>query len=885
MDNGLTTETRRCDVCGATVRLGESICVSCFLNQGLQADREGSAEIFERILAEADVADTAWRIGNYQVIKEIGRGGMGAVFLARRADEQYQKQVAIKLIKRGMDTDSVLRHFRNERQILAAFDHPNIARLYDGGTTDTGLPYFVMEYVEGLPIDEYCEKHNLSTAERLTLFRQVCGAVSYAHRHLVIHRDIKRSNVLITADGVPKLLDFGIAKILQQGDGAESMATMTGMRLMTPEYASPEQLRGEPVTTATDVYSLGVVLYELLTGQLPYRVANRLPNEIARAVTDTEPQKPSTAGKAGKPKSDPSRTGIFRNPKHLRGDLDNIVLMALRKEPERRYQSVEQFSNDIRRHLQALPVIARRDTVGYRAAKFVRRNKVATAAATVVFLTLIGGIVATTWQAHRATSEKLRAERRFNEVRQLAHSVLFDYHDAIKNLPGATQVRERLLKDGLTYLDRLAHEASGDPALQRELAAAYERLGDVRGETYTANLGDRAGAADSYMKALKIREALVATAPRDVENRRALAASYRRIGNQLRSTAETAHGRDDLRRSIAICSELTTEHPANDDLQRELGESCNSLGLALESDGDMPGALDNHRRALNIYGKLLAKNPASAEDRRALSRSYENIGRALFLNNDPAGALDHNQKALGLRQGLVEEDPTNADYQRILGVSYQNNGDYNAWLKNIPAALESFRKKLQIDEASYRADPANIQARDDLGYCCARLGDLLAESGDREHAIPYYQRALELREKAAAADPQDLEFRYAIAAIRAHLADALAKIGNVDAARDECEKTATDLSRAVGQRLNVDVRRSLVIAGMGLGDAYSTLAVHKSVAAPAKYWQAARDNYQYALDIFQDLRRAGAIDAEEIAEIDKLAAKVAECDTKLKDNR
>src|ERR1700730_6849802 len=283
---------------------------------------------------------------------------MGTVFLAERADDEYRKQVAIKLIKRGMDTDSVLRRFRNERQILAGFDHPNIARLFDGGTTADGLPYFVMEYIEGLPIDEYCNKRALSIPERLKLFREVCAAVSYAHRHLVIHRDIKRSNILVTAEGVPKLLDFGIAKILQSGDGAPTFATMTGLRLMTPEYASPEQVRGQPVTTASDVYSLGVILYELLTGQFPYRFASQTPRDIERAITTTQPEKPSTAIA----RSDGNSKFEIRNSKFLKGDLDNIVLTALRKEPERRYQSVEQFSEDIRRHLEARPIVAGTDT-------------------------------------------------------------------------------------------------------------------------------------------------------------------------------------------------------------------------------------------------------------------------------------------------------------------------------------------------------------------------------------------------------------------------------------------------------------------------------------------------------------------------------------------
>src|SRR5205823_4821416 len=274
-------------------------------------------------------------IGAYRIVREIGRGGMGAVYLAERADRQYEKQVAIKLIKRGMDTDSVLRHFRDERQILAGFDHPNIARLFDAGTTPDGLPYFVMEYIEGLPLDQYCDKQRLSITDRLKLFREVCSAVSYAHRHLVIHRDIKRSNILVTPEGAPKLLDFGIAKVLQAGAAPEALVTSTGLRLMTPEYASPEQVRGQPVTTASDVYSLGVVLYELLAGRSPYHFAVHSPRDLERAITEREPTRPSTAvsSRLLGPRSFDSRL--------LRGDLDNIVLMALRKEPERRYQSVD----------------------------------------------------------------------------------------------------------------------------------------------------------------------------------------------------------------------------------------------------------------------------------------------------------------------------------------------------------------------------------------------------------------------------------------------------------------------------------------------------------------------------------------------------------------
>ena len=365
------------------------------------------------------------RIGPYKILREIGRGGMGIVYLASRDDDQYSKQVAIKLIKRGMDTDAVLQRFRHERQILANLEHPNIARLLDGGTNNDGLPYFVMEYIEGLPIDDYCDQHGLSTDERLRLFRQICAAVTYAHQNLVIHRDLKPINILVTDEGVPKLLDFGIAKVLRPSMEEAATATVAGLRVLTPEYASPEQMRGEKLTTSTDVYSLGVILYELLTGQRPYQLKEPTPEEWLRAMEGSEPAKPSKVSsneqansrrQGGASGGEARPSSLIQSSKLLRGDLDNIILMALRKEPARRYKSVEQFSEDISRYLEGLPVFAHKDTLAYRASKFVRRNKVGVAAACLVFLTLVGGIVATIWQARKAREQAALANAKSAEA-------------------------------------------------------------------------------------------------------------------------------------------------------------------------------------------------------------------------------------------------------------------------------------------------------------------------------------------------------------------------------------------------------------------------------------------------------------------------------------
>ena len=835
-------------------------------------------------LKDDDEVPAGQLIGAYRIIREIGRGGMGAVYLAERADEQYKKQVAIKLIKRGMDTDAVLRQFRKERQILASFDHPNIARLFDAGTTTNSLPYFVMEYIEGEPINQYCDAHQLSIPQRLRLFLEICAGVSYAHRHLVIHRDIKPSNIVVTSEPVPKLLDFGIAKILGPEADDAAMVTTPGLRLMTPEYASPEQVRGEPVTTASDVYSLGVVLYQLLTGSSPYRFASRAPRDIERAITEQEPTRPSTVmADAEEPKFGPNRTGIFGNPKLLRGDLDNILLMALRKEPARRYQSVEQFSEDIRRHLAARPVIARRDTIGYRTTKFIRRNRVATAAGLLVFVSLIAGLIATTWQAHRARVEKARAERRFNDVRRLAHSVLFDYHDAIKNLPGATRVRERLVKDALTYLDSLAGEATGDPALQRELAAAYERVGDVRGEAYAASLGDRAGALDSYRKALTIREALLAAAPRTVQNRRDLAASYRKFGNQLLQTSEAAQGIHYLQKSLELCCTLLEELPSQTDLQYDQAEAYNALGSALADAGNVAGALEHLRKAQPIYEKLLAARPGDRAIRRSLSVVCQNISRSLFLNSDTKGALENNAKALALREELVTDDPTNADYRRMLAVTYQDNGDYLAWTKDTAGALENFRKKLAIDEQSVAADPANVQATGDLAYSTLRIGELLANSGEYEQATGFFSRAADAYVKSAALDPKEELLPMRAASAHARLAGAYGKLGKIALAHDRCDRAAKFLSTSVDDAASTMARRLRAIAYGDLAEAYTAVATSNPAPrdSAAKDWRTARDMHQRSLELLEDLKKRGILDTEELPELDNVRKKIADCEAAL----
>ena len=339
-------------------------------------------------------------------------------------------------------------------------------------------------------------------------------------------------------------------------------------------------------------------------------------------------------------------------------------------------------------------------------------------------------------ESRAIAKQKARSERRFNDVRQLAHSVLFDYHDAIKDLPGATRVRERLVKDALIYLDSLAREASGDRALQRELAAAYERVGDVRGRAFSANLGDVTGAMDSYQKGLRIREALVAADPHNVQDRRDVAASYVRIGIQLIHTNEAARGTDYLRKALSVYLQLNTEQPTNSEIRYDLAATYNELGLALEDWWrNASGALENHRKALSLREEFLAADPGSQTHRRNLSMTYVNIGRALVQSGDVKGGLESNQKGLAIREALFFENPTNADFRRLLAIGYQNDGKYRETLHDMHGALGSFRRKLALDEESLADDPVNAQTREDLAYSCEKMGDLLAETEDYLQAL------------------------------------------------------------------------------------------------------------------------------------------------------
>ena len=689
------------------------------------------------------------RIGAYEIIDEIARGGMGEVYRASRADGEYQKQVAIKLIRVGFDTRELVERFRHERQILATLEHPNIARLLDAGTIE-GTPYLVMELIEGTPIDQYCDERALSITERLLLFREVCLTVQYAHQRLVIHRDIKPSNILVTADGTPKLLDFGIAKIFDPAAAAET----TELRPMTPEYASPEQVRGDPITTTTDVYSLGVLLYKTLTGCSPYPGTTRTPTELARAICESEPARPSTVGKRMLQDERQSASAApLGFTKDLKGDLDNIVLKALRKEPERRYASAEQLAEDIRRHLDALPVAATPDSASYRVSKFVRRHKTGVAATALMVLVIIAGLAATLWEARVAVRERARAERRFNDVRKLANSVLFEFDNTIRDLPGSMPARSLVVKRALEYLDGLAEEARGDRSLQLEIASAYQKVAEVQGDPMFPNLGDSKGALESSRKALSILESLAREEPDNNQVRLSLASTHQQISDVLHFSGDTAgavqNSGEALKIYESIATTLAKDPKFQNDRLTETYQYANLLKLA----GGLDEAASQYRKAVALSQEMVAADPSDLQGKIHLATSLDGLGNVLQEKGDTAGALENRRQGLAIREELAKLNPNNAHYRRQLAFSHHNVGLSLVEAGDLTSALSNFRQELALFESLSAADPKDVQGRRNRSLAHKQIGDVLMHTRNFSEALVQYRSALEIDRELAALDP------------------------------------------------------------------------------------------------------------------------------------
>jgi serine/threonine-protein kinase len=655
--------------------------------------------VFRIRLDEVEPLAMGQRVGAYRIVSEIGRGGMGAVYLAERADQEFEQRVAIKLVRRGMDTDEIVRRFRSERQILAHLDHPNIAKLFDGGTTDDGRPYFVMEYVEGRPIDEYCEAGKLSVRERLELFRQVCAAVHFAHQNLIVHRDLKPGNILVTPDGVPKLLDFGIAKLLDP-DQAPFALTRLDLRPMTPDYASPEQVRGEPITTASDVYSLGVLLYFLLTGHRPYRPDTQDPQALADAISKVEPARPSSvisrAGETGEAR-------FLR--RQLAGDLDNIVLMAMRKEPQRRYSSADQLSNDIGRHLEGLPVAARKDTLGYRTRKFVGRHKVGVSLAAAALLLIVGFSITVTllWQ---------RSERARSRAQAVSGFLvdLFSVPDPSQS-HGAKITAKDMLDRGSEKMDQ---SFTAQPELRADLMSTM-------GQVYMS-LGDNDHARRLFELALDLHRKTLR--PRDP-----------RVANDLHNLATALRGMGKDAAAEPLVSEALQLQRQNGDTETiDYAKGLTNQAAILHSKGELEQAESIYRQALALKQRIHAPP-------RDIAVSLNDLGILAQARGNFSAAETYYKDSLAIRRKLAGGllDPDVALCLNNLATVLQDRGD-------LAGAETAYREALDLRRKLYSGPNAKVASS------LNNLGFLLLERRDFAGAERCYREALSIADQTLGQD-------------------------------------------------------------------------------------------------------------------------------------
>ncbi len=708
----------------------------------LAADLAAARDPGVRLVVESrDEADPLLgrRLGNWMIERILGEGGMGRVYLVRRADRAFEKAAALKVLRGGVDSGSFRRRFARERHIVAALEHPGIARVLDGGESAEGLPFLVLEHVEGVDLVTWAVAGHRGSAERVRLFCRVLDAVAYAHRRLVVHRDLKPANVLVTAEGEPKLLDFGIAELLDGGPNLPA-ATMSAERLLTLEYASPEQIRGEAVTTGSDVYSLGVVLYELLAGRTPFHERTTSPAALVRAIEEEEPERPSSALERAL-----AVAPAFR-PQELRGDLDAIVLKALRKEPGARYRSVEELGDDLRRFLEGRPVSARRGTSAYRAAKFARRHRWALAAGGLVLSLFAATSVV---YALRLRAGRDVAERRFAETRELARALLFEIHDAIRDVDGATAARRLLLERGLHYLARLRAESGGDPALTREVAEGYLRVGEI--------LSDRRAAAALEMSEqsaplFETARALIEPqlkASEALEDRRLMvrilgAMARRRFEGELEPESRLSAAK----RSVALAEELVRDRPG-------VPEELRALAGALRDEVDLLG-----------FSGRIAEAAEPARRARAASR------RAVEL-------------AAGDRTLRLERAESELAYGRVM---YR--------LERGPEALEAFAEALEILEQLAVEEPESVEIRDRLAAVLATSGSHTWQNGLTAEGVALLERAERLYSAIAAADLENHQVRRRLSSTRTELAVAMIADGRLDEAFAQHGEALESLRRA-----------------------------------------------------------------------------------------
>lgn len=743
--------------------------------------------------ADASLPPPPERIGPWLIEAEIGRGGMGTVYRARRDDGVYSQTVAIKLIRPELASPQLRRRFDSERRILASLEHPNIARLLDAGATPDGAPYLVLEYVAGEPLDRFCDAQSLSVEQRLDLFRQVCSAVHMAHQKLVLHRDIKAANVLVDANGLPKLLDFGIARLLATDAAQGDLTQFSVVRPLTPEWSSPEQLRGEPLATTSDVYSLGVLLFVLLTGRRPHQQGGQTPHAFAAAIESARPAplRP-LPGETAPP-------GVVAP--RLRGDIAHIVHKALSPNPRDRYPTVDAFDADIKRLLAGRPVEAHAQSFLYRFGKLVKRQRIASAAVAIGALGLVVATTISLRQAAIAEQERQRAERRFADVRRIANVVLFDLNDTLANIPGTLSARKLLVENALRYLDDMARDSGREPELLTELAAAYERVAEVQGMPSWPSTGRSGDALTSLRQALELRRRAAAAGGAPASATLAEAEVLAKIGSVLAARGELREALEAERESESTLARVptasrdldwmllqarvrvaagdavwelgdipgaaqeyavaleasragTAQFPDSTVLLRQTGVVEQRLGDAAAALGQWPEAKRHHAASLAVDESLLARDPESLELQRDLGTDWSRVGALAFILGEPEEALAAHERALAIRMRLAQADPDDARAQEDTAESELHRSQSLMAVGRPHEARASAALAVGGLGELVKRDPDNVRLRSSLANALAQLGRLEASGGHHASALAHVGQARQLREALARDHPE-----------------------------------------------------------------------------------------------------------------------------------
>ena len=772
-------------------------------------------------------------LGPYTLISQIGQGGMGNVWLARRSDARFERQAAVKFVSIALAGRTTEERFKREGSILGRLSHPHIADLLDAGISSDGKPYLILEYVDGTTIDQYCDQHKLDLKARVRLFLDVLSAVAHAHANLIVHRDIKPSNVLVTTGGEVKLLDFGIAKLLE-GEGQTGVATLLtheGGSAFTPQYAAPEQLTGQPVTTATDVYALGVLLYLLLSGRHPAGSGAHSPAELVRAVLDLEPPRASDAVTSDGSSLIAERRGTTADKlrRELRGDLDTIVGKALKKSPQERYASVTEFANDLQRYLKHEPISARPDTLAYRTAKFVRRNRTVVVLTATAIALVIGSLSTGLWIANR---ERKVAERRFAQVRQLANKFIALDND-IRGLPGSTKVRMQMVSDSLQYLTSLGSDIHGDKDLALEIAYAYVRVAHAQGDPTSPNLGQFAEAEASLQKAENFDDSVLTVDPR---NRRGLFIA-----------ATIAHDRMVL---------------ANEQNRRE--EMVSWANKASER-----------------VERFMSLGNIDASDVYSMGYFESNIGYCYDYARHFADALRASQRALDITEPVASAHRLHGAVLGALTIARWQSGD-------LDGALQTAQQAIQLQETQAASGHASmrINLADSLYSEAMVLGKQDAEpslSRSRD-ALAVLQRGLDIGEELAKMDPIDYLSRHSVATIGLEISNILR--------HSEPQKALMVYDHALARirEAKTNVSTQLSAADLLAGSSYALRWLGRDEEARRRIeeaFQLLRDAHQYPADTVEPMStsdhviRAEADDYAETGQTDKAIAAYRELLDKL----